>query len=123
MAPSFSLWQGLELYRIELRTKQGTDVTEQQIKDLAAAERIPYSHIIIDEDGIGGGVVDHLQGGKGFTANSVAVPTDSQIRERASRVNLMPGMRNNFANLKSQCGWKLAEWKHSMKPDVIVQHL
>ena len=104
-----SLWQGLELYRVELRTKQGTDVTEQQIKDLAAAERIPYSHIIIDEDGIGGGVVDHLHGVKGFTANSVAIPTDSQIRERASRVNLMPGMRNNFANLKSQCGWKLAE--------------
>jgi hypothetical protein len=35
-----SLWQGLELDRIELRTKQGTDVTEQQIKDLAAEERI-----------------------------------------------------------------------------------
>ena len=50
---------------------------EQQIKDLAAQERIPYSHIIIDEDGVGGGVVDHLQGVKGFTANSVAIPTDS----------------------------------------------
>jgi hypothetical protein len=22
---------------------------------------------------------------------------------------LMPGTRNNYANLKSQCGWKLAE--------------
>ncbi len=42
-----SLWQGLELYRVELRTKQGTDVTEQQIKDLAAAERIPYPRIEI----------------------------------------------------------------------------
>jgi hypothetical protein len=30
-----------ERYRIELRNKQGTDVTEQQIMDLAAAERIP----------------------------------------------------------------------------------
>jgi hypothetical protein len=38
-----SLWRGLELYSVELRTKQGTDVTERQIKDLAASERIPYS--------------------------------------------------------------------------------
>lgn len=112
-----SLWQGLELYRIELRTKHGTDVTEQQIKDLATAERIPYSHIIIDEDGIGGGVVDHLHGVKGFTANSIAIPTDGQIRERASRVGVVPGQRSNYANLKSQCGWKLAELinEHKMR--------
>lgn len=87
------------------------------IKDAAAAEFIPYSHIIIDEDGIGGGVVDHLHGVKGFTANSVAIPTDSQIRERASRVGVMPGQRTNYANLKSQCGWKLAELinEHKMR--------
>jgi phage terminase large subunit len=60
----FSFWKGLDLYRIEVRTKQGTDVTEQQAKDFAAADRIPYSHILIDEDGIGGGVVDHMHGVK-----------------------------------------------------------
>jgi hypothetical protein len=58
-----------------------------------------------------------LKGVKGFTANSVAIPTDNQIRERASRVNLMPGRRTNYANLKSQCGWKLAELinEHKMR--------
>ena len=73
-----SFWDGLELTRIEQYEKQGTDKTEQQIKDFAASNRIPYSHILIDEDGIGGGVVDHLTGVKGFTANSAPFQTRAQ---------------------------------------------
>lgn len=113
----FSFWRGLELYRIEIREKQGTDITEQNVRDFAAREFIPYSHIIIDEDGIGGGVVDHLAGVKGFNANSVPIPTDAQIRERARRVGLLPSYRQNYANLKAQCGWKLAELvnEHKMR--------
>jgi hypothetical protein len=78
----FAFWRGLELYRVEVRTKQGTDVTEQQARDFAAEEAIPFSHILIDEDGIGGGVVDHLPGVKGFNANSTPIPSDGEIRDR-----------------------------------------
>jgi phage terminase large subunit len=105
----FNFFKGLESYKIDIKTKQGTDITEQQIKDFAAAEMIPFSHILVDEDGIGGGVVDHLPGIKGFTANSVPVPTDAQIRDRRKRVGDAAGYRQNYANLKAQCGWKLAE--------------
>lgn len=105
----FSYWDGLECYRIDQFAKQITSVTEQKIRDAAAAERIPYSNILIDEDGIGGGVVDHLFGVKGFTANSITIPTAHQIREKKRKVehHLIP--KQTFANLKSQCGWKLAE--------------
>lgn len=105
----FSFWNGLELYRVEERQKQGTDKTEQNVKDFAIEEKIPYSQIIVDEDGIGGGVVDHLRGVKGFTANSSVIKTAAQIREKVARVNhdLVPKLP--YANLKSQCGWKLAE--------------
>lgn len=105
----FSFWDGLELYKVEKRQKQGTDQTEQQAKDFASAERIPYSNILIDEDGIGGGVVDHLKGVKGFTGNSTPILTGSQVREREMRVqhSLIP--KTTFGNLKAQCGWKLAE--------------
>jgi len=105
----FSFWDGLELYRIEQREKQGTDKTEQQAKDLAAEEHVPYSHILIDEDGIGGGVVDHLVGVKGFTANSSPFPTSSQIRERQLKLDHFLIAKPIYSNLKSQCGWKLAE--------------
>lgn len=105
----FSFWDGLQLYRIEAYQKQTTDTTEQQVKDFAAAERIPYSNILVDEDGIGGGVVDHLFGVKGFTANSSPIPTAHVIRERFNRVAAEFLPKPTYSNLKSQCGWKLAE--------------
>lgn len=108
-ATVFNFWDGLENYKIEVFNKQSTLTTEQQIKDFASAERIPYSNIMIDEDGIGGGVVDHLFGVKGFVANSTPLPTASQIRGRLSKIDnpLIP--KTNFTNLKSQCAFKLAE--------------
>lgn len=104
-----SFWDGLELYRIEKFEKQSTEKTEQTIKDFAASERIPYSNIMIDEDGIGGGVVDHLFGVKGFVANSSPLPTATEIRSRVSKVQHDYVPKANFKNLKAQCGWKLAE--------------
>jgi len=105
----FSYWDGLELYKVEQFQHQTIDVTNQKIRDKASIERIPYSHIIVDEDGIGGGVVDHLHGVKGFVANSSPLPTSTEIRQRFAKIthDLIP--RRNFANLKAQCAFKLAE--------------
>lgn len=105
----FTFWDGLEKYKVQQYEKQSTDVTEQKVKDAAAAERIPYSHIVVDEDGIGGGVVDHLKGVRGFTANSTPIPTATVIRERLMKVNNNLIAKPTFSNLKAQCGWKLAE--------------
>lgn len=105
----FAFWKGLELYRIETREKQGTDTTEQQAKDFAAQEHIPYSHILIDEDGIGGGVVDHLKGVKGFTANSTPIPTAAQVHFKAVSPLGEFNTTTTYTNLKTQCGFKIAE--------------
>ncbi len=111
-ATVFSFWRGLEVYRIEKFLKQTTDITAQKIKDFSAMEEIPYSHILIDEDGIGGGVVDNLYGVKGFTANSSPIKTKTQIKIKKTNLaelNVLPEIRPNFQNLKAQCGFKLAE--------------
>lgn len=84
------VWDGLRvLERIE---RKGLRVTESAtlIKSLANKYRIPMSQVIVDEDGVGGGVVDILKC-KGFVANS------------------SPLYGANFDMLKSQCGYKLAE--------------
>jgi len=98
-----SCWKGLEAYRWEEYTKQGTDKTAQKVRDISKEEKIPYSHIIIDEDGIGGGVVDQLGGVKGFVNNST--PFD----------NPETGEPDNFQNLKTQCYYKLADMINTHK--------
>jgi len=127
----FAFWDGLELYKLEQFHKQDTAVTIQKAKDFAASERIPYSHILIDEDGIGGAVVDGMYGVKGFIANSTPLPTTTEVRERMSKVNTSLIAKRNFANLKTQCVFKLAELINEHKiaiklpdrRDVIIEEL
>ena len=126
-----SVWDGLELGGIQQLEKQATNITEQRIKDVAAANGIPVSHIMVDEDGIGGGVVDHLFGVRGFMANSSPLPTLNEIRSKQSKAQHDFVPKTNFKNLKAQCGWKLAEMINEHKiairtpeyRDVIIEEL
>lgn len=95
----YGIWSGLNLRRIITKSKQGIDVTINDIRDLARDENIPYSQIVADDDGVGGGVVDGLRGIKGFVGNS------SPLKRRDGRDNL----KENFANLRSQCSYLAAE--------------
>lgn len=106
---TYSFWEGLECYRVEKRQKQSISETIQTTKDYGASEQIPWSQVLIDEDGVGGGVVDGMPGVKGFVANSTPLPTSGEIRERLEKLphNLVP--KRNFANLKAQAAFKLAE--------------
>ena len=106
---TFNYWDGMELYKIEQFSKQDTQNTIQKLKDTARIEHIPYSHIMIDEDGIGGAVVDGLLGVRGFIANSRPIPTRTEIISRIKRLKTEFTPATNYANLKSQCAFKLAE--------------
>lgn len=91
------LFKGLKLYGVRIYAKQDTAVTSRKAKDIAAEEKIPFSHCIADEDGIGGAVVDNNQGFYGFVANSQ--PLENPISTE----------RENYQNLKAQCSYKLAD--------------
>lgn len=106
---TFNFWDGLELYKVVEYEKQTILQTIERAKDLAAKERIPFSNIMIDEDGVGGGVVDGMFGVKGFVANSRPLPTKTEVRTRGNKVDGFLTPKVNFANLKSQCAFKLAE--------------
>jgi len=84
------VWYGLRVMeRIE---RQGLKITESAtlIRETATRHRISMMNTLVDEDGVGGGVVDILNC-KGFHANS------------------SPLFNENYDMLKSQCGYKLAE--------------
>ena len=98
-----NLWKGFHLYFIKEYTKQQIDVTSDKIKMMIEQERIPRSHCIVDEDGIGGGVVDMVRGIKGFMANRSPFP------------NRLTGKPDNFRNLKAQCAYVLADFVNDRK--------
>ena len=104
----FYLWKGWKLYGVRIYAKQDTAVTSQKARQICEEEHIPYSRSLADEDGIGGAVVDTNKGFRGFIANSAPIES------------LLTHERENFATLKSQCGYKLADKinKHEMAIDL-----
>jgi phage terminase large subunit len=89
------VWDGLKVIRRIENAKQSTVTTAQVIRTLANAHQVPVHQIVIDEDGIGGGVVDMIPGCKGFVAQSSPISA--------------AGKKENFTSLKAQCAFKLAE--------------
>lgn len=91
-------WKGLHMEKIWIYEKQGTNVTRKILEEICENKGIQRSHVIIDEDGLGGGVVDEMDGVKGFINNSR--PLETQQTKK----------KHNFANLKSQCYFYLADY-------------
>lgn len=96
-----SRWEGLELVKLDVYGKTGVDEIINLLKSAAQEFQIPYSHIIADEDGVGGGVIDGMRGIKGFWGNSR--PFDIPD----TRTGQMTPAQ--FNNLRSQAFWKLAQ--------------
>lgn len=87
------VWDGMRvLERIQLDDYPITG-SAMRIKQTANSYGIPMSKVLVDEDGIGGGVKDMLKC-KGFIANSSPVK--------------VKGRQENYGNLKSQCAFRMA---------------
>ena len=85
-------------FRVRMFTYSGISVsgTASKIREFQNQYQVPNSRTIADEDGVGGGVVDIL-GCNGFVNNSRPLPNPITREEE------------NYANLKSQCYFRLAE--------------
>lgn len=87
------IWEGWRCFKIITIDKSKITEAAEIIREYANKYKIPTSRIIVDEDGIGGGVVDILKC-KGFVNNSKPKITNK---------------KENYLNLKSQCYFKYAE--------------
>ena len=88
------VWDGWRLVKVATIDKSGLDYVADEIKKLANQHQVTLLNIIVDEDGVGGGVKDFLKC-KGFVNNSSPVTQGNQVA--------------NFTNLKSQCYFGLAD--------------
>lgn len=105
-----SRWKGLECYSIIKYKHKSVQQNIELIKSIAHEESIPYSHICVDEDGVGGGVVDGLPGIVGFVNNSSPMQR-SGVEER----------KENYANLKTQCAYELGRYVTLHKMSVKIE--
>jgi hypothetical protein len=95
-------WDGFR-GKVKWYKKQTLDVTGQLIEDSRNRLLIGPSDVIVDEDGMGGGIVDFYKY-KGFVNNSSPLPSPTApLNDMGKRSN------ENFDNLKSQCYYRLAE--------------
>lgn len=86
----FRVWYGFRVVKRVVREHLKITESAALIRATATEHRVSMMNTIVDEDGIGGGVVDILKC-KGFKANST------------------PLFGENYDMLKSQCGFKIAE--------------
>lgn len=85
------LWDGCNVEKIYKYDKNSLPELANEIKGIAKTHRIDYENIVIDEGGLGSGVVDLIPNCYGFISNARALNDE------------------NYNNLKSQCYYKLAE--------------
>lgn len=93
-------WRGMICKKTWTWKKNTMPQLEKALVRLSEKLGVPRSHILIDEDGIGGGVVDHVEGSKGFVNNSSCIQPEIAEDEKDKKLN--------YANLKTQCYYELA---------------
>lgn len=99
-------WRGFDLYKLEWKVDRGIDQTSEDVRNNLRDEHIPYSQALVDDDGVGGGVVDNVKGIKGFVGNASALPLKIRVEVQGERKDQR---KENYRNLRSQCGFMLAE--------------
>lgn len=82
------LWQGLQVVEIFEYSKTTLDVITAKIKDIMIEHNIPVRNIVIDTDGLGAGVKDHIRGSVAFHNGAKSV---------------------QHFNKKTECYYKLAD--------------
>jgi phage terminase large subunit len=86
------IWDNLTVIASYEYSKKSTKEIRLILESFAKEYKVPRSNIVVDEDGVGGGVKDELIGIKGFVNNST------------------PILNKNYSNLKSECYFMLADY-------------
>lgn len=98
-------WSGFR-GKVRAYQKQELDVTTQRLEDARNRQQCGKSDILVDEDGLGGGVVDFYKC-RGFVNNARPLPSPDAPSDYVDKNgNPIP---ENYDNIKSQCSFRMAE--------------
>lgn len=108
----FSFWDDLEEYKREEYARLNTETIIAKIREYAAQEQIPYSHIAVDAIGVGAGVASSslLDGIIGYKSSYAPIKTDQSIVLLPNVHYLKDAkLTSDYKNLRSQCIFTLAD--------------
>ena len=121
------LFKGFRCYKIYTWFKKDTAFTSGKVKEILAEEQIPYSHVLADEVGVGGGFIDQIKGINGFIANSTPLERKNADKKPVLKDGeiVFKTEKDNFKTLKDQCGWMLANLinNHGLRIDTDDEQL
>lgn len=100
-------WEGYHATSIEQFEKIGTDKAKELIRERAIQRRVPYKNILVDETGVGGGVVDQMPGVRGFIGGSSPI-TEEEPEFKVFGVEESIA-KPNYENLRTQCFYGFAD--------------
>jgi len=102
------VWEWWRVIRIDILTKSRTTETTAMLEWLRSLYYIPKSLTLVDQDGVGGGVIDESsdEDGGGYVGFSGgwSVMTDP-----------VSGIKEAYSNLKTQCAYRMADRVNSWK--------
>ena len=108
----FSFWENLEEYKREEYERLNTEGVISKIREYAAQDRIPYSHIAVDAIGVGAGVASSsfLDGIIGYKSSYGPIKTDLDIVKlpNVGYTKDAP-LTSEYRNLRNQCIFILAQ--------------
>lgn len=107
VANIFDGWHSVD--RIEIPKTDDPQELRESVRDILVSQKIAYKNALYDDNGIGwalGG--GELKGLRQFIGSRAPIPTKVQIDVRKKNKLDPDGERPNFLNLKSQCGYYLA---------------
>lgn len=106
-----NLFDGWHSYkRIELPKTDDPQELREEVRNILISENIKYKNAIYDDNGIGwalGG--GELKGLRQFVGSRTALPTKKQLQVKKRNPLDPQAQPPNFTNLKSQCGFFLAD--------------
>jgi len=97
-------WNGWRVRLARVLLKSSVPQLATAVREVMVEIKCPANRVVIDEDGVGGGVRDLIPGSIGFIANSRALTDPKGERDKLTGKHLP----ENYNNLKSQCKYRMA---------------
>jgi len=110
-ATVYSVWRGLELVKLVITNKHNVQEVIDTTLALKAEYGVANKNVIVDAIGVGEGVAHAhmLTGCVPYKASNAPIPQRHEAAPTKDFLLAPKVERAQYANLRSQCGWKLAE--------------